>query len=116
MVGLLAVTLRLLHRGRSLIPLRGGPDGATGKRPALASWTAYQSQPPCEADLRHWFGQQAHSAYGIVCGQVSGLIVLDLDDPTIAAAFQARQALSTSHSRCMRMYTFCSTASTMSPS
>ena len=63
----------------SVIPL-------DGKRPALKSWTQYQQERADEKTIRAWsFGN-----VGIVCGEVSGnLVVLDLDGAAGYAAFAA---------------------------
>jgi hypothetical protein len=72
----------------SLIPLIGGDDPTTGKRPVLP-WKAYQTQQPTLAEVQHWL-DNGLSAYGIVCGQVSGIIVLDIDDSDVAVALANR--------------------------
>ena len=71
--------------GFSVIPLKG-------KRPALKSWKGYQQQRATDDDIETWQGQGLLENVGIVCGAVSGnLIVLDLDGaagyPAFAATF-----------------------------
>lgn len=61
----------LLRAGLSLIPTKAD------KRPAIASWTYYQSNPPTEAESAAW-GSVA--GYGIICGPVSGgVFCIDID-------------------------------------
>ena len=72
--------------GFSVIPLLGGSDPQAGKRPA-GRWLAYRFRRPAPHELYEWFVRQGHRAYGVVCGQVSGVVVLDVDDPQQAAAF-----------------------------
>ena len=62
--------------GISVIPIRS--DGS--KRPALASWKAYQQTPATDDDIDGWF-ESSGNGIGWVCGRVSGdLEVLDFDD------------------------------------
>jgi hypothetical protein len=73
--------------GWSVIPLRGGEDAATGKKPAIP-WQSYQYRLPSPEELSRWFGDGHYSAYGVVCGEVSGLVVLDCDDAETEKAFR----------------------------
>lgn len=73
----------------SLIPLVGGADSCVGKRPAIR-WQPFTRRLPSSTELETWFGGGDRLAYGVVCGMVSGLVVLDLDDPQLAHRF-ARQ-------------------------
>lgn len=71
--------------GMSVIPLKG-------KRPALNSWTQHQQSRASEAEIEAWHRQDILQNIGIVCGTVSGnLVVLDLDGaagyPAFAASF-----------------------------
>ena len=71
--------------GMSVIPLKG-------KRPALTSWTQYQHSRASEAEITIWHHQGILQNIGVVCGAVSGnLVVLDLDGaagyPAFAASF-----------------------------
>jgi hypothetical protein len=78
--------LACLARGRSVIPLIGGADSVTGKQPSV-SWQAYQKRLPNFDEVQQWFEQTSCSAYGVVCGKVSNLIVIDLDTTEAAAQF-----------------------------
>ena len=78
-----------LERGWSVIPLIGGSDADIGKRPAVP-WQRYQKQRPTFDEVQQWFEHERCSAYGIVCGKVSNLIVIDLD--TSEAVDQFTQA------------------------
>ncbi len=71
------------HAGLCVIPLNG-------KRPALGGWKPYQRERPAEADIRRWAAEGQLQNLGIVCGAVSGnLVVLDCDGPAAHAAFAA---------------------------
>ncbi len=70
--------------GFSVLPLRG-------KRPFLRSWKPYQTTPPSRSRLHRWASAGLFGNVGIVCGVVSGgLVVLDLDGEAAYAAFAAR--------------------------
>ena len=82
-------SLACLTRGWSVIPLIGGSDAEIGKRPAV-SWQQYQKRRPKIDEVQQWFEHDSSSAYGVVCGRVSRLIVIDLD--TTEAVDQFTQA------------------------
>lgn len=71
--------------GCSIIPLRGGKNQASGKQPRVA-WQRYQTSHANSEQLHEWF-DKGTSAYGIVCGQISRLIVIDFDEPDAQATF-----------------------------
>ena len=73
----------------SVIPLVGGDDVQAGKRPAV-TWAVYQKHLPSRLELQRWFIANCFSAYGIVCGRISKLVVLDLDDAQLALRVFAR--------------------------
>jgi hypothetical protein len=61
-------------RGWSILPV-------CGKEPRLRSWLPYQSKPPTERQLRKWFGNGKVTGLAVICGPVSGgLVVMDFDD------------------------------------
>lgn len=60
----------------SVIPLKGGENATSGKRPALR-WNPYTRRQPTPDELHTWFVKTAHAVYGMMCGAVSGLVVLD---------------------------------------
>ena len=67
------VAFDLLHVGLSVIPLI-----PKAKRPAC-KWAEFQTRQASEAECATWFARDRN--IGIVTGQVSGLVVLDLDTP-----------------------------------
>lgn len=71
---------RLRDLGLALIPL--STDG--GKQPHfqyVPSWKYYQTRHPLPEELELWFGvDRPRVNLGVVCGKLSNLIVLDLDD------------------------------------
>lgn len=71
--------------GLSVIPLNG-------KRPALNGWKVYQQRRATTPEITGWHQRGLFDNIGIVCGEVSGnLVVLDLDGaagyPAFAATF-----------------------------
>jgi hypothetical protein len=68
-----AAALDCLKRGWSVIPIR-----ARDKRPALP-WRAYQTQRATPEEVKAWFAGRPASNLGIVTGEISGLVVLDVD-------------------------------------
>jgi hypothetical protein len=59
--------------GFSVIPLK-----PKSKLPAVNSWKEFQSRRPTEVELVNWFGSGEYNI-AIVTGQISGIIVVDLD-------------------------------------
>jgi hypothetical protein len=57
------------------------PLAPNSKRPALESWSEFQSRRPTPEEVQKWWGDGQQHGIGIVCGKVSGLVVLDIDDP-----------------------------------
>ncbi|MBZ0293745.1 MAG: bifunctional DNA primase/polymerase, partial [Anaerolineae bacterium] len=83
----LAAALAYAALGLSIIPL-------DGKRPALTAWTEYQQAAASPETIKAWNNAGLLKNIGIVCGRVSGnLVVLDLDGaagyPAFAATFLA---------------------------
>ncbi|MCI0710941.1 MAG: bifunctional DNA primase/polymerase [Chloroflexi bacterium] len=69
--------------GLSVIPLQG-------KRPALASWKQFQTTAATPDIIDAWHKAGLLNNVGIICGEVSGkLVVLDLDGLAAYAAFTA---------------------------
>nr|WP_142524312.1 bifunctional DNA primase/polymerase [Methylacidimicrobium cyclopophantes] len=69
----LAWALAYLAHGFSVIPIE-----ARGKRP-LIPWQAFQQKPPDPEIVRRWFRGAPQANVAIVTGQLSGIIVLDID-------------------------------------
>lgn len=62
-----------LTRGWSVIPVQAG-----GKRP-LVSWEPFQHRNPEEKEVLGWFRHWPNANLAIVTGEVSALVVLDVD-------------------------------------
>ena len=81
-----SAALTYLNRGWSFIPVRGDSDLQNPKAAAI-QWSEYQRRKPTNEEVDSWFGNGHFQGLGIVCGRVSRLAVLDIDDPGCAAAF-----------------------------
>jgi hypothetical protein len=61
-----------------------------GEKKPLVSWQAYQRTKPTDSELQEWFGNGMRRNIGIVCGHVSGnMVVLDFDKPEAYRRFFA---------------------------
>ncbi len=82
------------HRGKSLIDLyqtKGFsffPLRKKSKKP-LSDWAVYQTRRPTKEEVESWRQQKLLGQVAIVTGQVSGVIVLDEDNPPIFQAWLA---------------------------
>jgi hypothetical protein len=81
----LPIALRLLALGLSVIPVPRPRDGVPagtpgdGKVPAI-QWRPYQDRLPTTKEVSHWFGG-AEMNLAVITGAVSGVIVIDADEP-----------------------------------
>lgn len=70
-----------LAAGFSVIPIKA--DGS--KAPALTEWKDYQKTLPTHPQLDVWFAHDAHHGLGVVCGAVSGgLVMIEWESRAIA--------------------------------
>lgn len=69
---------RYLDSGLSVIPL-------IGKRPAIKSWLEYQNRLPTKEECELWEEvlEKKITGIGLILGEVSGVIGLDIDDPAV---------------------------------
>jgi hypothetical protein len=72
-VAKIEIALRYLARAWSILPLR-----AHDKRP-LIIWEPLQSARPSAEEVVGWFNHWANANIGIVTGEISNLIVIDID-------------------------------------
>jgi len=69
----LAAALRYLKRGWAVVPA-----GERAKRP-IVPWQRFQHELPSEAQVRQWFERWPAANLAVVTGEVSGIIVIDVD-------------------------------------
>lgn len=67
--------LEYLERGWCIIPIRQDT-----KRPAIL-WKEYQTRLPTEEEVTKWWTDNPDHALAIVTGEISGLVVVDCDNP-----------------------------------
>ena len=67
--------LEYLERGWCIIPIRQDT-----KRPAVL-WKEYQKRLPTEDEITKWWTDNPDYALAIVTGEISGLVVVDCDNP-----------------------------------
>jgi len=70
--------------GLSVIPVTGGKDKNLSKKP-LESWQEWQGKIPSESQIRKWWKRYPTANVGIVCGGVSGIVMVDADDKNAQA-------------------------------
>lgn len=64
----------LISRGFSIVPIERGK-----KKPPFNGWNAYWDRKPTEDEVSAWI-KKGFLDWGIMCGPISNLIVVDLDD------------------------------------
>jgi len=69
----LAAALEYARAGASVIPVD------RRKRPLLREWCSYQTRVASEDEIRSWWTQWPHAGVAIICGAVSGVVVLDIE-------------------------------------
>jgi|GEM_PF-1155796 len=75
---LLDVANDLILQGNSVIPVQGDKNKLNPKKPTIL-WKDYQRRHPTSTEIDAWFANNS-GAIGIVCGQISQLMVIDFDD------------------------------------
>jgi hypothetical protein len=71
--GFSIIPIKLIHKSLE-------KEDDEGKKPLLPSWKKYQKQPPTEEEVDRWFKTYEIFNVAIICGEVSNLSVLDVDD------------------------------------
>lgn len=70
---MLSAALEYLSRGWSVVPCANGQ-----KRPCVR-WGPYTTKLPTEETVRKWWAEWPDANIAIICGRVSGLVVVDID-------------------------------------
>lgn len=81
MDGLLDSALEYLRKGISVIPCK--PD----KKPFI-KWEEFQTRKPTQEEITDWWTHNPKAMIGIVTGSVSGVSVVDIDEPQGHKAIQ----------------------------
>jgi Bifunctional DNA primase/polymerase, N-terminal len=69
----LEAALGYLKRGWAVVPA-----GERTKRP-IVPWQAYQHRMPSEAEVTAWFERWPRANLAVICGAISGIVVVDID-------------------------------------
>lgn len=70
----LEAALRYIERGWSIIPIK-----ARSKLPLVTSWKVYQDIRCTKEEAQEWWGKNPEAGIALVCGEISGVIVVDID-------------------------------------
>jgi hypothetical protein len=73
--------------GYAVIPIWGDMDPARAKVAAV-EWGGYQRRRPSLEQVREWFRDGDYAGLAIVTGPISGLVVLDFDEPELLQEFK----------------------------
>lgn len=82
--GHLNAALDYLSKGWSVIP-----TNPRSKKP-LIEWKIYQERYPTEQEVATWFERWPDAGIALVCGRVSGVVVLDVDGEVGKESFKGR--------------------------
>lgn len=73
------------NQGFSIFPAKStDPPSVDNKRPNIPTWRKYITQRPTKEEIQQWLNQGLFKNIAIVCGHVSGnIVVIDIDDAEI---------------------------------
>lgn len=94
---MLADALRYFELGWSVIPLRGPNAGVKVNSPALQKWEPFQEKRASPELINRWFAGRDDVGVGVVCGRLSGVVVLDIDSPAGLEDAKARYGIDETH-------------------
>jgi hypothetical protein len=78
--------LKYRRKGFSVIPC-----DPKSKNPLIETWKPYQSRLPTEAEIDEWWSGYPAAAIGVVTGEISNLVVVDVDDAEPGTAKNAQE-------------------------
>ena len=59
------------------------PVEKAGKKPNISRWNKYQFQRPSKQEIETWYKNGLFENIGLICGAVSDVVVLDIDDANL---------------------------------
>lgn len=68
------IALSYLEKRWSIIPIKKG-----SKLPAISTWKRYQTQLPTREEVIKWWTDMPEANIALICGEISGVIVVDID-------------------------------------
>lgn len=75
----LDAAVQYLKKGYSVIPLNPSENDDIGKKPFIP-WTEFQKRKPTENEIISWWAKWPSAMIGLICGQISGFMVMDTDN------------------------------------
>src|ERR1035437_3329836 len=70
----LSRALQYLAMGWSILPIKQGE-----KIPAISTWTEFTKRKPTMSEVTQWFTQMPKANIAVICGEISGIICVDID-------------------------------------
>jgi len=79
MTDMLKIARSYVAKGVSVIPV-GRPDAKGSKKlPWISEWKTFQTRKPTDEELAGWFGKNKDWGIAIITGEISNLVVIDVD-------------------------------------
>src|SRR3989344_1124511 len=75
----LEAALRYERLGWSILPVGVLSDNAEDLKKPLMPWMQFQKRRATPDEIHGWYKRWPHMGIAAVCGEISGLVVLDLD-------------------------------------
>ena len=74
---------KYISKGLSVFPVMLRPNGDKVEKKPMVEWTDYQRRFATDQEIQVWCSLLEFNALGMATGKISGVTVLDIDDPTI---------------------------------
>jgi len=74
---------KYIDKGLSVFPVMLRQNGQKFDKKPVVEWTDYQRRFATEEEIRIWCSLLEFNALGMATGKISGITVLDIDDPSI---------------------------------
>lgn len=74
---------KYISKGLSVFPVQLSQNGDKVEKKPVVEWTDYQRRFATEQEINVWCNLLEFNALGMATGKISGITVLDIDDPSI---------------------------------
>jgi len=74
---------KYIDKGLSVFPVQLTQNGDKVEKKPVVEWTDYQRRYATESEIKVWCSLLDFNALGMATGKISGVTVLDIDDPSI---------------------------------
>lgn len=74
---------KYISKGLSVFPVQLSQNGDKVEKKPVVEWTDYQRRFATEEEINIWCNLLEFNALGMATGKISGITVLDIDDPSI---------------------------------